>query len=126
MSTGSKLELFCKYPVQVSINGVVKNFPGNSFVSETIGLEDTFEIIPSQNDAISMLTAYPGALNYFYDWLEGVDIFSGILFDMNNEDMYTKWNQNNQGRYRVQMAQYNNCIFWSDNPYINDLSVIFF
>ena len=63
--------------------------------------EDTFEIIPSQNDAISMLTAYPGALNYFYDWLEGVDIFSGILFDMNNEDMYTKWNQNNQGQYRV-------------------------
>lgn len=78
MSTGSKLEFFCKYPVQVSINGVVKNFPGNSFVSETIGLEDTFEIIPSQNDAISMLTAYPGALNYFYDWLEGVDIFREV------------------------------------------------
>lgn len=123
VSTGSKLEFFCKYPVQVSINDVVKNFPSNSFVSETIGLEDTFEIIPSQNDAISMLTAYPGAINYFYDWLEGVDIFSGILFDMNNEDMYTKWNQNNQGQYQVQMAQYNNCIFWSDNPYINDLAV---
>ena len=41
---------------------------------------------------------------------------------MNAEDMYTKWNQGNQGAYQVQYAQYTNCIFWSDNPYISDLA----
>ena len=41
---------------------------------------------------------------------------------MNAEDMYTKWNQGNQGAYQVQYAQYVNCIFWSDNPYISELS----
>ena len=41
---------------------------------------------------------------------------------MNSEYMYVKWNQGNQGRYHVQMAQYNNCVFWSDNPYISDVS----
>jgi len=41
---------------------------------------------------------------------------------MNAEDMYTKWNQGNQGAYHVQYAQYTNCIFWSDNSYISDIS----
>ena len=41
---------------------------------------------------------------------------------MNSEDMYVKWNQGHQGQYHVQFAQYINCIFWSDNPYISDVS----
>jgi hypothetical protein len=36
--------------------------------------------------------------------------------------MYSKWSQGNQGSYQVQYAQYSNCIFWSDNPYISDVS----
>jgi hypothetical protein len=42
---------------------------------------------------------------------------------MNAEDMYVKWNQGHQGQYQVQYAQYSNCIFWSDNPYINDVAI---
>ena len=41
---------------------------------------------------------------------------------MNNEDLYTKWSQGNQGLYHVQFAQYKNCIFWSDLGYISDVS----
>jgi hypothetical protein len=41
---------------------------------------------------------------------------------MNNVDFYSKWSQGNQGAYQVQYAQYINCIFWSDNPYVSDVS----
>ena len=41
---------------------------------------------------------------------------------MNDVNMYSKWSQGNQGAYHVQKAQYTNCIFWSDNPYISDVS----
>lgn len=41
---------------------------------------------------------------------------------MNDVEMYSKWNQGNQGVYHVQYAQYNSCIFWSDNVYISELS----
>lgn len=84
--------------------------------------DDTFEIIPTSDNSILALNAFPSALGTFYPWLEGVKQFSNILFDMNAEDMYTKWNQGNQGAYQVQYAQYLNCIFWSDNPYISELS----
>ena len=68
------------------------------------------------------LNAFPGALGTYYSWLEGVKQFSNILFDMNAEEFYSKWSQGNQGAYQVQYAQYTNCIFWSDNPYISDVS----
>jgi hypothetical protein len=41
---------------------------------------------------------------------------------MNAEEFYSKWSQGNQGSYQVQFAQYLNCIFWSDNPYISDVA----
>jgi hypothetical protein len=41
---------------------------------------------------------------------------------MNAEEFYSKWSQGNQGSYQVQFAQYTNCIFWSDNPYVSDVS----
>ena len=41
---------------------------------------------------------------------------------MNDEAMYSKWSQGHQGSYQVQYAQYLNCIFWSDNPYISDVT----
>ena len=68
------------------------------------------------------LNGFPGALGTYYSWLEGVKQFSNILFDMNNVDFYSKWSQGNQGAYQVQYAQYINCIFWSDNPYVSDVS----
>lgn len=80
------------------------------------------KLIPTSNNSILALNAFPGALGTYYSWLEGVKQFSNILFDMNNEDMYSKWSQGNQGSYQVQFAQYINCIFWSDNPYISDVS----
>ena len=83
--------------------------------------ESEFNIIPTSNKSILKLEAFPGAINTFYDWLEGVDVFSSILFDMNELDMYIKWGQVNQGQYHVQKAQYLNCVFWSDLPYIQPL-----
>lgn len=119
-STG--LGFYCIEDVTVVVNGVSTTYPANSTVDISLAANDTFEIIPTSDQSILSLTAYPGALGTFYSWLEGVAQFSNILFDMNAEDMYTKWNQGNQGSYHVQTAQYVNCIFWSDNPYISEIA----
>ena len=60
----------------------------------TITLKDTDEwsIVPSSDNSIYLLEAWPGILDTFYSWLEGVNIFSGIIFDMNDLSMYEKWN----------------------------------
>lgn len=121
--TNTILEFFCIKPVDVILNGETLSYEGNTNVYLTLNTHDTFEIIPSSNDAIITLSSYPGALGTFFPWLEGVSLFDGILFDMNSTDMYTKWNQGNQGLYHVQFAQYKNCIFWSDNPYISDVAL---
>ena len=122
LSATLTLAFYCIEDVTVVTNGVSKTYPANSSVEMTFTDEDVFEIIPTSNASILTLTSYPGALRTFYPWLEGVQQFSNILFDMNSEDMYTKWSQGNQGAYRVQFAQYVNCIFWSDNPYISDVA----
>jgi hypothetical protein len=83
---------------------------------------DTFDVIPTSDNSILNLSAWPGALNTYYSWLEGVQSFTGIIFDMNTEEMYTKWSQGNQLKYHVQKAQYKDCVFWSDLPYISDVT----
>jgi hypothetical protein len=34
--------------------------------------DDTFEIIPTSDNSIMSLNAFPGALGTYYSWLEGV------------------------------------------------------
>ena len=109
--TDTELKFFCIEPVTVTINGESTNYEANSLVDVFLKQSDTFEIIPTSTSSISALYAWPGALNAFYDWLEGVNLFDGILFDMNSQDMYVKWNQGHQEQYHVQFAQYKNCIF---------------
>lgn len=116
------LEFFCVEDVTIVINGISTVYPANSIVEVSFAENDTFEIIPTSDNSILSLNAYPGALGTFYPWLEGVAQFSNILFDMNAEEFYSKWSQGNQGQYHVQTAQYVNCIFWSDNPYINEVA----
>lgn len=122
LGTTRSLSFYCVEEVTIVTNGVSKTYPANTTVDVTFGETDTFEIIPTSDNSILSLTAFPGALGVFYPWLEGVAQFSNILFDMNDEAMYSKWSQGNQGSYHVQKAQYINCIFWSDNPYISDVS----
>lgn len=120
--TDTELKFFCIEPVTVQINEDIYNYPANSLVDMFLKTSDNFSIQPTSNNSIITLNAWPGALGTFYDWLEGVNVFDGILFDMNSEDMYTKWNQGHQGEYHVQFAQYKNCIFWSDLGYISDVA----
>ena len=122
LNSNTVLGFYCIEDVTIVINGISKIYPANSNVEISFIEGDIFEIIPTSDNSILTLTAFPGALGTYYPWLEGVRQFSNILFDMNSEDMYTKWNQGNQGAYQVQFAQYVNCIFWSDNPYISDVS----
>lgn len=122
LNTNRVLGFYCIEDVTIVTNGISTVHPANSNVEVKFIEDDVFEIIPTSNNSILTLTAFPGALGTFYPWLEGVKQFSNILFDMNSEDMYTKWNQGNQGVYQVQYAQYSNCIFWSDNPYITDVA----
>lgn len=122
LNSNATLSFYCIEDVTIVLNGVSTTYPANSNVEVKFLDTDVFEIIPTSDYSILTLTAFPGALGTYYSWLEGVKQFSNILFDMNTEDMYTKWNQGNQGAYQVQYAQYSNCIFWSDNPYINDVA----
>ena len=122
LSSSTTLRFYCIEDVTIVTNGVSKTYPANSNVEVSFSEGDVWEIIPTSNNSILALNAFPGALGTFYPWLEGVKQFSNILFDMNTEEMYTKWNQNNQGEYQVQFAQYTNCIFWSDMAYVHTIA----
>ena len=122
LNSNTVLGFYCIEDVTIVTNGVSKVYPANSNVEVKFIEGDVFEIVPTSNNSILSLTAFPSALGTYYPWLEGVKQFSNILFDMNAEDMYSKWSQGNQGSYQVQFAQYTNCIFWSDNAYVSDVS----
>lgn len=122
LSSDRTLRFYCIEDVVINLNGVPTTYPANSNVEIKFVEDDVFEIIPTSDNSILALNGFPGALGTYYSWLEGVKQFSNILFNMNPEDMYTKWNQGNQGSYQVQYAQYINCIFWSDNPFISDVA----
>ena len=122
LSSDMVLRFYCVEDVTVVINGTSTLYPANSTVEVKILDTDEWEIIPTSNNSILALNGFPGALGTYYPWLEGVKQFSNILFDMNVEEFYSKWSQGNQGSYQVQFAQYLNCIFWSDNPYISDVA----
>jgi hypothetical protein len=120
--SSTELKFYCIETVNVKVNGVDNIFEANTMVDIFLSETDDFSIETTSNKSISTLEAYPKSLGVYYDWLEGVNLFSNILFNMNNEELYTKWSQGNQGMYHVQFAQYKNCIFWSDLPYVSDVS----
>ena len=122
LNSNTTLGFYCIEDVTIVTNGISKVYSANSNVEVTFTKDDVFEIIPTSDKSILKLNAFPNALGTYYSWLEGVKQFSNILFDMNAEDMYSKWSQGNQGAYQVQFAQYINCIFWSDKSYISDVS----
>lgn len=122
LSSNTILGFYCIEDVTIVVNGISTIYPANSNVEIRLLSGDAFEIIPTSDNSIMSLNAFPGALGTYYSWLEGVKQFSNILFDMNAEEFYSKWSQGNQGSYQVQFAQYTNCIFWSDNPYVSDVS----
>jgi hypothetical protein len=111
LNSNTALKFYCIEDVTVIVNGESTTYPANSNVELKLVATDEFEIITTSDNSILSLSAFPGAISVFYPWLNGVKQFSNILFNMNAEDMYTKWNQGNQGAYEVQFAQYINCIF---------------
>lgn len=122
LMSDTEIKFFCIEPVTLIINEERYEYPANTLVDKFISNSDSFELVTTSENSIATLYAWPGALGTYYNWLEGINVFDGILFDMNNEDMYTKWSQGNQGLYHVQFAQYKNCIFWSDLGYISDVA----
>lgn len=122
LMTDTELKFFCIEPVTVTINGEATTYDANTLVDIFLRVSDTFEVTTTSNSSIASLYAWPGALGTYYEWLEGINLFDGVLFNMNNEDLYTKWSQGNQGLYHVQFAQYKNCVFWSDLEYISDVA----
>lgn len=116
------LRFYCIEDVTIVLNGASTVYPANSNVEVKFLETDEWEVIPTSNNSILALNGFPGALGTYYPWLEGIKQFSNILFDMNDVEMYSKWSQGNQGSYQVQFAQYINCIFWSDNAYVSEVS----
>ena len=119
-SHNKEIQMFCIEPVTVIVGGVETICEAGKYSTVFVGDEE-FEIIPTSNNSIKILSGYPIPLTW-YDWLDGVDVFQNIIFDMNELETYGKWIQYNQGAYHVQKAQYSNCIFWSDNPYISEVA----
>ena len=122
LNSDRTLRFYCVEDVTIVVNGVSTVYPANSNVEMKFIENEVWEIIPTSDNSILALNGFPGALGTYYSWLEGVKQFSNILFDMNDVEMYSKWSQGNQGAYQVQYAQYQNCIFWSDNTYVSDVS----
>lgn len=110
-----EVKFFCIEPVTVIVDEQEYHFEANQVATVFVGDAD-FEIIPTSNESIQSLLGYPIPLTW-HDWMEGVDVFDGIVFDMNELDTYMHWIQYYQGEYHVQKAQYSNCVFWSDKPY---------
>ena len=117
-SHNKELRFFCVEPVTVVVDGVEYYCNANEIATIFVGDAD-FEIIPTSNNSIQSLLGYPIPLTW-YDWLEGVEVFSNIIFDMNELDTYKHWIQYYQGDYHVQKAQYTDCVFWSDKPYTHN------
>ena len=92
LMTNTNLSFYCVEPVSVTINEETTEYSANSLVNVMLKDTDEFTITTTSDSSIQALYAWPKALDYFYPWLEGVSLFNGILFDMNSEDMYTKWN----------------------------------
>jgi hypothetical protein len=122
LASDTVLRFYCIEDVTIIVNGTSTTYPANSNVEVKLLADDVFEIVPTSDNSIMALNGWPGALGTYYSWLEGVKQFSNILFDMNGVDFYSKWSQGNQGSYQVQFAQYLNCIFWSDNAYVSDVT----
>lgn len=110
-----EVRFFCIEPVTVKVGEVEHYCEANQVATVFVG-DDEFEIIPTSNRSIQSLLGYPIPLKW-HDWLEGVEVFDGIVFDMNELETYKHWIQYYQGDYHVQKAQYANCVFWSDKPY---------
>lgn len=117
-SHNKEIRFFCVEPVTVVVGETEYHFDENQIATVFVGDED-FEIIPTSNRSIQSLLGYPIPLTW-YDWLEGVEVFDGIIFDMNELETYHHWIQYYQGEYHVQKAQYTNCVFWSDKPYTHN------
>lgn len=114
-SHSKELKFFCIDPVTVRVGNIEYNCEANQIATVFVGDED-FEIVTTSNRSIQSLLGYPIPLTW-HDWLEGVEVFDSIIFDMNELSTYYHWIQYYQDEYHVQKAQYVNCVFWSDKPY---------
>lgn len=114
-SHNKEVRFFCIEPVTVKVGDKEYYCEANQVATVFVGDED-FEIIPTSNRSIQSLLSYPIPL-VWHDWLEGVEVFDGIVFDMNELSTYYHWIQYYQDEFHVQKAQYANCVFWSDKPY---------
>lgn len=120
LSHNKELKMFCIEPVTVRVGDTEHYCKEGEYSTVFVG-DESFDIITTSDKSIKLLSGYPIPLSW-QDWMEGVDVFSNIIFDMNNLETYKKWSQGFQGDYHVQEAQYINCVFWSDNPYIQEIS----
>jgi hypothetical protein len=71
-NSNTVLGFYCIEDVTVVVNGISTTYSANSNVEIKLLEDDVFEIIPTSDNSIMALTAFPGALGTYYPWLEGV------------------------------------------------------
>lgn len=72
LNSDNVLRFYCIEDVTIVTNGVSTTYPANSNVEVKFLDTDVFEIIPTSDNSILALNAFPGALGTYYSWLEGV------------------------------------------------------
>jgi hypothetical protein len=72
LNSNTVLGFYCIEDVTIITNGVSKIYPSNSNVEVKFIEGDVFEIVPTSDNSILALNAFPGALGTYYSWLEGV------------------------------------------------------
>ena len=72
LNSDRALRFYCIEDVTVVTNGNAITYPANSNVEVKFLETDTYEIIPTSDNSILQLSAFPGALGTYYSWLEGV------------------------------------------------------
>ena len=69
LTTNTELKFYCIEDVTVEVNGESTVYPANTSVGIFLNEGDTFTIIPTSDNSIIRLEAFPGALSTFYSWL---------------------------------------------------------
>lgn len=90
LCSNTALKFFCIEPVTIQIGDHTYEYAANTNVELLLKNDETFTITPTTDNSISVLSGWPGALNEWFSWLEGVNTFSNIVFDMNDLTMYEK------------------------------------
>ena len=89
LMTDTEIKFFCIEPVTIVVGEKSTTYEVNTLVDVFLKSSDEFEVITTSNSSIASLYAWPGALDTYYEWLEGVNLFDGTYKTIDMPEMPT-------------------------------------